>query len=106
MLVTQSLKYRQLLVINMAPGLLSDHTESTNGVAEQTKPVTREPLKLSGSLDRYEFDDTTPVIGREFPTLNIVDDILNAPNADELIKDLAVTSTSNTSPKRHSRTNT
>lgn len=75
----------------MAPGLLSDHTEST-GIAVHSKPSLREPLKLSGSLDKFGFDDTTPVIGREFPTLNIVDDVLNAPNADELLRELAVTS--------------
>lgn len=80
----------------MAPGILSDHAES-NGFAVHAKSVTREPLKLSGSLNRYQFDDTTPVIGREFPTLNIVDDILNASNADELIRDLAITSKPNTS---------
>jgi hypothetical protein len=34
----------------------------------------------------------TPVIGNEFvkETCNIVDDILNAPNADERIRDLAI----------------
>ncbi|KAL2133533.1 hypothetical protein VTI74DRAFT_2219 [Chaetomium olivicolor] len=55
-----------------------------------TKAVSREPLKLSGALDSYESFDVTPVIGREFPTANLVD-WLNAPNADELIRDLAIT---------------
>ncbi|KAJ8107203.1 hypothetical protein ONZ43_g6809 [Nemania bipapillata] len=49
------------------------------------------PLKLSGALEKFEFDDSTPSIGREYPKLNIVDDILNAPNADELIRDLGIT---------------
>ena len=75
----------------MAPGLLSDYAES-NGVAVHSKPSLREPLKLAGSLDKFGFDDTTPVIGREFPTLNLVEDVLNAPNADELLRDLAITS--------------
>lgn len=56
---------------------------------EQQYPA---PLKLSGALDQHEFEETTPVIGREFPNVNIVDDILNAPNADELVRDLAITS--------------
>lgn len=56
---------------------------------EQQYPA---PLKLSGALDQHEFEETTPVIGREFPKVNIVDDILNAPNADELVRDLAITS--------------
>lgn len=56
---------------------------------EQQYPA---PLKLSGALDQHEFEETTPVIGREFPKVNIVNDILNAPNADELVRDLAITS--------------
>lgn len=51
----------------------------------------REPLKTTGVLDQYEWFDTTPVIGREFPTANLVD-WFNAPNSDELIRDLAITS--------------
>jgi hypothetical protein len=53
----------------------------------------RQPQKASGVLDSsFEFEETTPVIGREYPAVNIVDDVLNAFNADELIHDLAVTS--------------
>lgn len=50
-----------------------------------------EPLKLSGVLDSYEYIDATPAIGREYPKVDLVE-WLNAPNADELIRDLAVTS--------------
>lgn len=51
------------------------------------------PLIKTGSLDqKFKFDEVTPVIGREYPEANIVDDILNASNADELIRDLAITS--------------
>lgn len=52
-----------------------------------------EPLKPSGALDKFTFEESTPVIGREYPKVNLVDDIINAPNADELIRDLAITST-------------
>lgn len=52
---------------------------------------TREPLQYSGSLDQYESDDVTPSIGTEFPGANLVD-FLNAPNADELLRDLAIKS--------------
>ncbi|KAG7288239.1 hypothetical protein NEMBOFW57_007770 [Staphylotrichum longicolle] len=55
-----------------------------------TKGQSREPLKLSGALDSYESFDVTPVIGREFPTANLVE-WLDAPNSDELIRDLAIT---------------
>ncbi|KAK4130235.1 taurine catabolism dioxygenase [Trichocladium antarcticum] len=50
----------------------------------------REPLQLSGALDAQESFDVTPVIGREFPKANLVE-WLNAPNADDLIRDLAIT---------------
>ncbi|KAH6892521.1 hypothetical protein B0T10DRAFT_594282 [Thelonectria olida] len=50
-----------------------------------------EPLVLSGALDHLKYDEITPVIGREYPDVNLVDDIINAKNADELIRDLAIT---------------
>ena len=51
-----------------------------------------EPLKLSGALDHFKHEETTPIIGREFIDVNIVDDLLNAENADERLRDLAITS--------------
>jgi hypothetical protein len=51
------------------------------------------PLKKSGALDAtFAFEDITPTIGREYPTALIVEDILNAPNADDLLRDVAITS--------------
>lgn len=55
------------------------------------KATFRQPLKLSGALDNYESFDVTPVIGREFPTVNLVE-WLEATNSDELLRDLAITS--------------
>ena len=64
------------------------HPSSTNG---RHQPVAYPPpLVPSGSLDRFEFEETTPVIGREYPHVNIVDDLLNASNSDELVRDLAI----------------
>lgn len=61
-----------------------------------TAPETQSlpsPQTKSGALDgKFKFEETTPVIGREYPSVNIVDDLLNASNADELIRDLAITS--------------
>ncbi|KAK0911938.1 hypothetical protein LTR91_010059 [Friedmanniomyces endolithicus] len=77
----------------MAPGLLSDQpshsvlAEDGNGHGTE-----REPLRPSGALDRFKHEDTTPVIGREYPSVNIVDDLLDAENADELVRDLAINS--------------
>jgi hypothetical protein len=68
---------------------------TTTVVAEQTKPVAivyKEPLQLSGALDQFESFDVTPVIGREFKDVNLKE-WLRAPNSDELIRDLAITST-------------
>ncbi|TVY75946.1 putative alpha-ketoglutarate-dependent sulfonate dioxygenase [Lachnellula suecica] len=57
-----------------------------------TKSRNTAPLKKSGVLDAaFEFDDVTPTIGREYGTAKIVEDILNAPNSDELLRDLAIT---------------
>lgn len=51
----------------------------------------REPLKLRGALDQFEAFDVTPVIGREFVDVDLAE-WLRAPNSDELIRDLGITS--------------
>lgn len=48
-------------------------------------------LQSSGALDAFHHFDVTPAIGREFPDANLVD-WLNAENSDNLIRDLAITS--------------
>lgn len=44
------------------------------------------PLKYSGSLDEYEHATVTPVIGEEFPNLQITDILSD----DNKIRDLAI----------------
>lgn len=61
------------------------HLEHKNGDTQR-----RTPLKYSGSLDKFRSEDLTPVIGTEFPKTNIVDDLLESPDADRLLRDLAV----------------
>lgn len=68
--------------------VLVDNTKEKLGSATSEH---REPLKLSGVLDQYEHFDVTPVIGREFPNANLKE-WLEAPNSDELLRDLAITS--------------
>jgi hypothetical protein len=51
----------------------------------------REPLRLSGALDNFKSFDVTPVIGREFEDADLAA-WLEAPNSDELLRDLAITS--------------
>lgn len=48
----------------------------------------RKTLQSNGALDHYESFDLTPVIGKEYPTANLVEWI-NSPNADELLRELA-----------------
>ena len=86
---------------------MATETTTTNagGLGEQfqsnrnVSPVyPREPLELKGVLDGYKSFDVTPVIGKEFPDAQLVD-WLSAPNSDELIRDLAITSMSLTQTK-------
>lgn len=51
----------------------------------------KEPLKPSGVLDQYKHFDVTPVLGREFVDVDLAA-WLHAPNSDELIRELAITS--------------
>ncbi|ORY70512.1 taurine dioxygenase family protein [Pseudomassariella vexata] len=80
----------------MAPGLTSDvpihslPSENDNDGTKKRASYVREPLKLSGAMDKFEFEETTPVIGREFLNVNIVDDLLNAEDSDALLRDLAI----------------
>ena len=78
----------------MAPSAIVEqngHHEpyTTNG--HKATSAVKLPLDNNGSLDSYEHIDLTPCIGREFPTASLVD-IMNAPNSDELLTELALTS--------------
>lgn len=58
----------------------------SNGQGARTTPI-----QPTGALDRYEHFDLTPVIGREFPKVDLVE-LLQAPNSVELLTELAYTS--------------
>ena len=49
------------------------------------------PFRLKGVLKTFKSFDVTPTIGKEFPEAKL-DEWLKAPNSDELIRDLAITS--------------
>lgn len=77
----------------MAPSV-ADAAASVVPVIESKLPskvIGKEPLKLSGALNSFDSFDVTPVIGKEFPDVSLKD-LLRAPNSDELIRDLAITS--------------
>ena len=63
---------------------------SIRGGHEKARPRTTEPAVYSGSLDSYQQNDFTVSIGREIPDLQIKK-ILTSPDADTLIRDLAIT---------------
>lgn len=69
------------------------HEEEPAPAVQEPKIETqhKEPLKLSGALDHFESFDVTPIIGREYVGVNLAK-WLRAPNSDELIRDLAITS--------------
>ncbi|SPN99942.1 related to taurine dioxygenase [Cephalotrichum gorgonifer] len=79
----------------MAPGITSDAPIEALPVRSAEKDVKGShyptPLTSTGTLNQFAFEETTPVIGREYPTLNIVNDVLNAPDADARLRDLAIT---------------
>lgn len=78
----------------MAPSAVStvDSYPSHDGFIDDFTTRNTEPLQKTGALDAaFEFDDVTPAIGREYPTANIVSDLLEGANADELLRDLAIT---------------
>ena len=52
------------------------------------RPRISKPLVYSGSLDRFEHQDLTPIIGREYKGLQVTD-LLNW--GDDMIRDLAIT---------------
>ena len=75
----------------MAPSAIAPSTIQTEVPINLKAKKQQQPLQLSGALDKYESFDTTPVIGREFPTANLVE-WLESPDSDALIRDLAITS--------------
>lgn len=72
------------MIVPQEESLRNGHTQ---------KSLMREPLKPKGLLDKYKSFEVTPAIGREFPDANVVE-WMKAPNSDDLLRDLAITSIS------------
>jgi len=79
----------------MAPAIVDNPPTPVVPIVKDAAPAVKSPqresLKLSGALDSFDSFDVTTVIGREFPTANLKE-WLHAPNSDELLRDLAITS--------------
>lgn len=75
--------------VDISPQSTVLDTASTNlSLKSQTgSRYVREPLKYSGSLDKYKSFDVTPVIGREFSRVQLTDIL----NDDQKLRDLAIT---------------
>lgn len=70
------------------PPIMVAQTNGSNGISKQQP--TRNPLKYTGSLDKYESAEMTTIIGRQYPNLQL-SSLLKAENADVLLRDLAIT---------------
>ncbi|KAK4244319.1 hypothetical protein C7999DRAFT_44001 [Corynascus novoguineensis] len=74
----------------IVPVKAADTVSGTQEALPQRLEGHKEPLKLGGALDHLEHFDVTPVIGREYVNVDLVE-LLRAPNSDELLRDLAIT---------------
>lgn len=71
----------------MAPGIAQVAVSSE---VPTVKEGVRLPLRSSGSLKDFEQFDLTSVIGTEFREGIQLASFLDAPNSDELLRDLAI----------------
>ena len=69
---------------------LKNRVPDNQSKADDQTPL-RAPLELKGVLNQFKSFDVTPVIGREYKDVDLAE-WLRAPNSDELIRDLAITS--------------
>ncbi len=72
----------------MAPGL--ETSLGTKGIDHNER--SKKPLQPTGLLEKFEYEDSTPAVGREYPYLDLVGDVLNSPDAESIIQDLAIAS--------------
>lgn len=77
----------------MAPSAAEIPTQTEIPIHPGKAAAAKPWLKSTAVLDQYENFEVTPVIGREYPTADVAA-WLQAPNSAELIKELALTSTS------------
>ncbi|KAF5675685.1 taurine dioxygenase family [Fusarium circinatum] len=47
--------------------------------------------KIGGLKEKFRHEDVTPIIGREYAQAHLVHNILESPNADDLVRGLAIT---------------
>jgi hypothetical protein len=77
----------------MAPIAVETETPPSMGngtLPTKARGLQREPLKASGLLDHHKFFESTTIIGREYPNVQIAD-LMQSPQKDQYIRDLAIT---------------
>jgi hypothetical protein len=82
---------QQQTPIEAAKAAIKEVSKTVEGASEDKTKYIREPLQLKGALDQYKSFEVTPIIGKEFPEAQLTE-WLAADNADDLIRDLAITS--------------
>jgi hypothetical protein len=85
--MTETVAQPQRLKLNL-------RSSSPESACEPGRNLLPGPLKYTGSLDHYPHFQVTPSIGCEFGKELQLSELLDAPNSDELIQDLAVLSKS------------
>jgi hypothetical protein len=75
-----------------APAAEVPAEEAVKPAAVPATSYIKAPLKLSGAIDSWKNFEVTPVIGREYADVDLAA-VLTAENSDELLRDLAITST-------------
>ncbi len=77
----------------MAPSATEPEPQTEVPVHPGKAAAAKPWVKSTGALEQYEHIELTPVIGREYPHVNLVS-LLQAPNSEELLRELALTSRS------------
>lgn len=83
----------EIVIIESSMATTTIQTPGSSTESPKASPawVHKEPLQPQGVLNEYDSFDVTPIIGREFPNANLKE-WLEAPNSDELLRELAITS--------------
>lgn len=58
--------------------------------AFSSRPTNKQPLVYEGSLEEFEYEESTPAIGREYTADLQLSEILESDDSEKIIKDLAV----------------
>ena len=80
----------------MAPIAVEPESLSTIGnggipnKAQAAQTLQREPMRTSGLLDENKFFESTVIIGREYPDVQLAD-LMKSSERDQYIRDLAIT---------------